>query len=84
MVRIMVLSSFLTGLVPWVIVFWIQSSNLNLSGSATSAILFDVYALPFLCQNDEEVERKDIWEDDKLFINGDFRLIISSPMKKGY
>ena len=48
-------------------------------------IPFDVYAFTnSYVRNDEEVERKDIWEDDKLFINGDFRLMnfFSSREKK--
>lgn len=48
-------------------------------------IPFDVYAFTnSYIRNDEEVERKDIWEDDKLFINGDFRLMnfFSSREKK--
>tara|TARA_B100001758_G_C18414996_1_gene618845 strand:+ start:2252 stop:4321 length:2070 start_codon:yes stop_codon:yes gene_type:complete len=48
-------------------------------------IPFDVYAFTnSYVRNDEEVERKEIWEDDKLFINGDFRLMnfFSSREKK--
>tara|TARA_Y100000361_G_scaffold822_1_gene657 strand:+ start:3730 stop:5805 length:2076 start_codon:yes stop_codon:yes gene_type:complete len=48
-------------------------------------IPFDVYAFTnSYVRNDEEVERKNIWEDDKLFINGDFRLMnfFSSREKK--
>ena len=48
-------------------------------------IPFDVYAFTnSYVRNDEEVERKDIWEDDKLWINGDFRLMnfFSSREKK--